>query len=80
MDQLWREKYGEGGTPAMEPDITDREEKAGHIASNTMDEKGDWNPFEQSPFKGVVMKTQGSSKTLVHWMLEHYTSKGNCTI
>ena len=43
----------------MEPDITNREEEADPVASNVMDEKGDSNPFGQSPLEGVVMKTQG---------------------
>ena len=39
------------GTPAVEPDITNREEEAEPVASNAMDEKGDSNPFGWSPLK-----------------------------
>ena len=42
----------------MEPDITNRKEEADPVESNAMDEKGDSNPFGQSPLEGVVMKTQ----------------------
>ena len=45
MDQWQREKDGEVGTPAMEPDITNREEEAHPMASNATDEKGDSNPL-----------------------------------
>ena len=45
MDQQGREKDGEVRTPAMEPDITNREEEADPVANNAMDEKGDSNPF-----------------------------------
>ena len=61
-------KDGEVGTPAMEPDITNREEEADPVASNAMDEKGDANPFGQSPLEGVVMKTQ--AKAPKHWYME----------
>ena len=52
----------------MEPDITNREEEAETVASNVMDEKGDSNPFEQSPLEGVVMKTQGEAPN--NWYIE----------
>ena len=52
----------------MAPDITNREEEADPVASNAMDEKGDSNPFGQSPLEGVVMKTWG--KALKHWYME----------
>ena len=35
------------------------EEEAGPVANNALVEKGDSNPFGQSPLEGVVMKTQG---------------------
>ena len=60
MDQWWRDKDGEVGTPAMEPDITNRKEEADPVASNVTDKKGDSNPFQQSPLEGVVMETWGS--------------------
>ena len=53
--------------PAMEPDITNREEEADPVASNAMDEKGDSNPFRQSPLEGVVMKLREAPK---HWYME----------
>ena len=51
----------------MEPDITNREEEADPVASNAMDEKGDSNPFGQSPLEGVVMKTQGKLLNIGTW-------------
>ena len=52
----------------MEPDITNREEEADPVASNAMDEKGDSNPFGQSPLEGVVMKTLGEAPK--HWYMK----------
>ena len=37
------------------------------MASNPMDEKGDSNPFEQSPLEGVVMKTHGKLLNIGTW-------------
>ena len=51
----------------MEPDITNREEEADPVASNAMDEKGDSNPFVQSPLEGVVMKTWGQLLNIGTW-------------
>ena len=61
-------KNGVVGTPAKEPDITNREEDADPVASNAVDEKSDSNPFGQSTLESVVMKTQG--KFLNVWYME----------
>ena len=37
------------------------------MAPNAMDEKGDSNPFRQSPLEGVVMKTQGKILNIGTW-------------
>ena len=67
MDQQWREKDGEVGTPAMEPDITNRVEEADPVASNATGEKGDSNPFGWATLEGVVMKTQGELLNIGTW-------------
>ena len=51
----------------MEPDITNRKEEADPVVSNATDEKGDSNPFGQSPLEGVVMKTQGKLLNICTW-------------
>ena len=68
MDQQWREKDGEVGTPAMEPDITNREEEADPVASNAMDEKGDSNPFGVVPFGRCCNENLGEAPK--HWYME----------
>ena len=50
------------------------------VASNAMDEKGDSNPFGQSPLEGVVMKTQGKLLNIGTWNVRTLYHPGNWTI
>ena len=61
------QKDGEVGTPAMEPDIANREEEADPLASNATYEKVTQTHFRQSPLEGVVTKTHGMLLNIGTW-------------